>query len=112
MSHPLAGRWDVRVKTPVGSLSVVYTFTESAAGLNGVAQSSSEIVQLTEIVERETPAGRHVTWHQRVTRPLRLNIDFDVVVTSDDLHGYARAGRLPPSRVTGHRCPPSERPRG
>jgi len=103
VSHPLAGCWDVRIKTPVGSLDVVYTFAESSAGLVGSARSSSESVPLTEIVETETADGRHVTWRQKVTKPLRLNLDFDVVVAGDLLRGTARAGRLPGSSVTGRR---------
>lgn len=42
--HPLAGRWDLRIRTPIGSLEVVHTFTESAAGLAGTARSAAETV--------------------------------------------------------------------
>lgn len=103
MSHSLAGEWDLRIKTPIGSLDVVYTFTESTEGVAGSARSASETVPLTDIVDRDAADGRHVTWRQKVTRPMRLNLDFDVVVTGDDLRGQARAGRLPGSAVTGRR---------
>ncbi len=50
-----------------------------------------------------TAEGDRVTWKQAVTRPLRLNLAFDVTVDGDALHGVSRAGRLPSSRVTGVR---------
>jgi hypothetical protein len=34
---------------------------------------------------------------------MRLNLEFDVVVTGDRLAGHSRAGRLPRSTVTGLR---------
>jgi hypothetical protein len=47
--------------------------------------------------------GDRVTWRQSVTRPMRLHLDFDVVLTGDRIEGYSRAGRLPRTRVVGTR---------
>jgi hypothetical protein len=58
---------------------------------------------LTDIVVQDNPTGQRVTWRQSVTRPLRLNLEFDVVVDGDGLSGESRAGRLPRTRVTGER---------
>ena len=51
-----------------------------------------------------TVAAQRVTWKQSVTKPMRLNLEFDVVVDGDRLTGHSRAGRLPRSAVTGVRC--------
>jgi len=40
-----------------------------------------------------------------VTRPMRLNLDFAVIVEGETLTGTSRAGRLPASMVTGARRP-------
>ena len=56
----LMGDWDVTIKTPVGSLAVVYTFTEHDAGIAGTATGKSETVPLHDIVI----AGQRVTWRQ------------------------------------------------
>jgi hypothetical protein len=42
-----------------------------------------------------------LTWRQAVTKPLRLNLAFDVTVEGDTLSGVSKAGRLP--AVTGRR---------
>jgi hypothetical protein len=94
----ITGDWDVTIKTPVGSLAVVYSFTEDE-GIAGTATGKGETVPLRDIVV----AGQRVTWSQSVTKPMRLNLDFDVVVDGDRLTGHSRAGRLPRSAVTGVR---------
>jgi hypothetical protein len=51
----------------------------------------------------QTDEGERVTWKQSITKPLRLNLDFDVIVVGDTMHGHSRAGRLPKSTVSGER---------
>ena len=95
----LAGTWDVTVKTPIGSLAVTYVFTDSAGRLQGSATLRDETVQLADL----TFTGSRATWRQSVTKPMRLNLDFDIEVDGDRLTGHSRAGRLPRSVVTGAR---------
>lgn len=92
----LTGQWDVTIKTPIGSLAVVYTFAEDGTG---TATGKGETVPLRDIAV----AGQRVTWRQSVTKPMRLNLEFDVVVDGDRLTGHSKAGRLPRSAVTGVR---------
>ena len=95
----LSGVWDVTVKTPIGSMAVVYTFSDHDGRLEGTAAGKGETVPLHDIVvERQ-----RVTWRQSVTKPMRLNLDFDVVVDGDRLTGHSKAGRLPRSAVAGVR---------
>lgn len=95
----LIGDWDVTVKTPIGSLAVVYTFTERDGTLVGTATGRGETVPLRDIIV----SGQRVSWRQSVTKPLRINLEFDIVVDGDRLSGHSRAGRLPRSAVTGVR---------
>jgi hypothetical protein len=95
----IAGEWDVVIKTPIGSLQVLYTFTDDSGVLTGTATGKSETVALRDI----TVAAQRVTWRQTVTKPMRLNLDFDIVVDGDRLTGHSKAGRLPRSAVTGVR---------
>jgi hypothetical protein len=95
----IAGEWDVAIKTPIGSLQVLYTFTNESGGLTGTAAGKAETVALRDI----TVAAQRVTWRQSVTKPMRLNLEFDVVVDGDALTGHSKAGRLPRSAVTGVR---------
>ncbi|MBF6454671.1 hypothetical protein [Nocardia cyriacigeorgica] len=102
----LPGTWDLDLKTPVGTLHVRYHFTATAGGYAGTASSSKETVPLSDIRTTATANGHRVTWSQRVTKPMRLNLDFDVVITGATMSGHSRAGRLPRSTVTGRRIDP------
>jgi hypothetical protein len=99
--HPIVGTWDVRVKTPIGTIAAVYTFAADGPGgaLSGSASAGGEVVALTDVAAD----GATVTWRQAVTRPMRLNLGFEVVAEGDALSGHSRAGRLPRSSVTGTR---------
>jgi hypothetical protein len=95
----IAGDWDVTIKTPIGTLAIVYRFAEHDGALGGTATSRQETVDLTDVVI----AADRVTWRQTVTKPMRLKLDFDVRVVGDQLIGHSRAGRLPRSAVSGVR---------
>jgi hypothetical protein len=95
----IIGEWDVTIKTPIGSMAVVYAFTEVDGALTGTAAGKGETVPLRDIAV----AGHRVTWQQSVTKPMRLNLAFDVEVDGDRLTGHSRAGRLPRSAVSGVR---------
>jgi hypothetical protein len=95
----IIGEWDVSIKTPIGSMAVVYVFTESDGALTGTASGKGETVPLHDI----TVAAQRVTWQQSVTKPMRLNLAFDVEVDGDRLAGHSQAGRLPRSAVIGTR---------
>lgn len=95
----ITGDWDVTIKTPVGTLAVLYTFTDVEGALAGTATGKDEKVPLKNIVVD----GQRITWRQSVRKPMRLNLDFDVTVDGDQLAGHSRAGRLPRSPVSGKR---------
>jgi hypothetical protein len=97
----LEGTWDVTIKTPIGSLAVVYEFMESVGALVGSAILKEETTLLQDLAID----GARVKWRQSVTKPMRLNLDFDVLVAGDRMTGHSRAGRLPRSSVTGVRRP-------
>jgi hypothetical protein len=97
--NSIIGAWDVSLKTPIGTLAAVYVFSDADGVLTGTASTPSETVPLAAIVTD----GPRVTWRQSVTRPIRLHLDFDVVVNGETLVGHSRAGRLPRTAVTGNR---------
>ncbi|GGM30646.1 hypothetical protein ACFQBY_12945 [Promicromonospora citrea] len=99
----VTGTWDVRIATPVGTIEARYVFAERDGVLTGTAESQGDTGTLEQLTTEPADDGVRVTWAQRVTRPLRLNLTFDVVVAGDTLTGRSRAGRLPASTVTGAR---------
>jgi hypothetical protein len=57
----------------------------------------------TDVVRTTTADGERVTW-QRIIRPMRLNLAYDVTITGETLAGHSRAGRLPRTAGTGERA--------
>jgi hypothetical protein len=77
----------------------------------GIAHAVEELFEYerrgtidTDVVHTTTAHGERVTWRQRITRPMRLNLAYDVTVTGDTLAGHSRVGRLPRTAVTGERA--------
>ncbi len=99
----IAGTWLLRMKTPVGTIEADYRFEEEDGVIRGSASGGGETTALTDIAVKDGSDGERVTWRQRITKPLRLNLEYDVTVNGDTLVGESRAGRLPRTRVTGQR---------
>ncbi len=102
----IAGTWQLEIRTPIGRQQPTVTFTQGPDGWDGVAHSGDGDIALTDI----TLDGEQLSWSQSVTRPMRLNLRFDVIVTGDTLAGTSKAGRLPKSTVTGTRLPAAPGP--
>ncbi|MFJ8919919.1 hypothetical protein ACIREK_10620 [Streptomyces sp. NPDC102415] len=96
---PVEGIWDLSVSTPIGTIKAVVELRREDGLLTGAAHGAGEEVPLREVLLD----GDRLTWKQAVTRPMRLNLAFDVTVAGDTLAGTSRAGRLPASKVTGLR---------
>ena len=93
------------MKTPIGSVEAVFTFTDVDGQLRGSAAGKGEVVEMRALTATPLADGSvALTWSQTVTRPMRLNLDFEVTVTGDTLSGFSRAGRLPKSTVEGSRA--------
>jgi hypothetical protein len=103
MTSPLLGHWAVQMRTPVGSIAADMTFDETPDGFTGSAAGKSETVPLRNIRIEVSGDAPHVTWQQSITKPLRLDLEFDVTLEGDEMFGHSRAGRLPKSTVTGTR---------
>lgn len=96
--HP-NGIWDLSLATPIGSMTAVVELREQDGTLHGTAFGSGEEVTLREI----TVDGSRLTWKQSITKPIRLNLTFDVSVDGDTMTGTSKAGLLPSSKVSGRR---------
>ncbi|WP_030410665.1 hypothetical protein [Streptomyces sp. NRRL S-1448] len=100
----LEGTWNLSVSTPIGTMKAVVELREQDGVLTGVAHGAGEEVPLNDVALD----GDRLTWKQTVTKPMRLNLAFDVTVDGDTLQGTSKAGRLPSSKVTGERRTASE----
>lgn len=101
--YTIVGTWLLHMKTPLGTIDADYRFEDEDGVIRGSASGSGETIPLTDIVVEDVREGQRVTWRQSITKPLRLNLEYDVTVNGDALVGESRAGRLPRTRVTGKR---------
>ncbi|GLV53182.1 hypothetical protein KDH_00370 [Dictyobacter sp. S3.2.2.5] len=95
----LTGTWNITISTPIGTQSAVLEFTDHGGVLEGIAKGNTETIPLTELVRD----GNRLIWKQSITKPMRLNLTFDVIIDGDTLTGTSKAGMLPSSKVTGTR---------
>lgn len=93
------GTWDLTMSTPIGKMKAVVELRRRDGVLTGIARGADEEVPLSDV----TLDGDRLTWKQSVTKPMRLNLAFDVTVDADTFKGSSKAGRLPSSKVTGER---------
>ncbi|MER6685964.1 hypothetical protein [Streptomyces olivaceoviridis] len=93
------GVWDLTIATPIGHIKPVIELRRDGGQFTGFTQGTGEQIPLEEVVVD----GNQVTWKQAVTKPLRLNLVFNVTIDGDTLTGSSKAGRLPSSKVTGQR---------
>ena len=96
----LTGTWNIRISTPIGTQLVALELTENHGIVEGTAKSSAESTPLMS----PTLEGDRLTWKQSITKPMRLNLTFDVIIDGDTLTGTSKAGMLPASKVTGTRA--------
>jgi len=95
----LTGTWNISISTPIGTQSVILELTESSGVVEGIAKGDAETTPLINPILD----GNRLTWKQSITRPMRLNLKFDVTIDGDTLIGTSKAGMLPTSKVTGTR---------
>ena len=102
----LTGTWNLSMRTPIGTMHATMTFVDADGVWTGTADDdgTSPSIPLRDIRTEAGADGEHVTWSQSITKPMRLNLDFDVVVAGDQMTGHSRAGRLPRTTVSGSRA--------
>jgi hypothetical protein len=94
------GTWNVIIATPIGKQSVVLEIATHEGRLSGTATQGQERVPF---LDPRIDGGR-LTWNQDVTKPLRLNVKFEVDVAGDAMTGTAKAGVFPAAKLTGARA--------
>lgn len=93
------GKWDTTITTPIGKLSVMFEIDMINGQLVGNGKHGSDTVPLDHLILEE----HQLKWSMKVTKPMRLTLKFCVSIDSNRMTGEAKAGMLPPSKLTGVR---------
>ena len=78
-------------------------FTEDGE-LKGISHGEKEKLVLKDLQQQ----ADRLQWYQSITKPLRMELVFDVVVNGDDMTGTAKGGPMPGGE--GQRPPGAEPP--
>ncbi|MGG1554296.1 DJ-1/PfpI family protein [Paenibacillus ferrarius] len=93
------GDWDTTIATPIGKLQVRLSIVTYNGVVHGKAVQGNETVDFLDPVLQ----GDKLVWLLKITKPMRLNLKFEVAVDGDQMTGVAKAGMLPASKLTGRR---------
>ncbi|QMV40703.1 DJ-1/PfpI family protein [Cohnella cholangitidis] len=93
------GDWDATIATPVGKLQVKLSISTRDGTIHGTATQGDETVEFMNPLLRDNK----LAWSLRISKPMRLNLKFEVAAEGDQLTGFAKAGVLPSSKLTGVR---------
>jgi hypothetical protein len=93
------GTWEVTISTPIGKQNVIFQISTKDGLIRGTATQGGDVIEFFNPSIR----GNRLIWSQRVTKPMALNLKFEVTVSDNAMTGIAKAGLLPPSKVEGTR---------
>lgn len=93
------GDWDTTLATPIGKLGVKLSISTRNNRIHGTATQGDETSEFMNPVLQD---GK-LSWSLRITKPMRLNLKFEVSVNGNQILGIAKAGLLPASKLTGKR---------
>jgi hypothetical protein len=93
------GRWKISIPTPLGEQQVLLDIDHKEGRLGGTATQGGEVVPFLE----PSVDGDRIAWSQRITKPMKMQIRFDLVRDGDLLSGKAKPGFFPAIGITGAR---------
>ncbi|MFD1676184.1 DJ-1/PfpI family protein [Alicyclobacillus fodiniaquatilis] len=93
------GTWKVTISTPIGKQNVLFQISTKDGLVNGTATQDEERVEFVNPII----TGNRMMWSQRITKPMSLELKFDVTINGNTMVGIAKAGLLPRSKVEGTR---------
>lgn len=93
------GDWDTTIATPVGKLKVKLSISTRDDVIHGTATQADETVEFIN----PSIQDNKLIWSLRISKPMRLNLRFEVAAKGDQMTGFAKAGVLPASKLTGIR---------
>ncbi|WP_261303030.1 DJ-1/PfpI family protein [Paenibacillus andongensis] len=93
------GDWNTIIATPVGKMEVKLSISTSNGIIQGKATQEDETIDFINPLLQDNK----LTWSLRITKPILLNLNFEVAAGGDHMTGIVKAGILPASKLTGKR---------
>lgn len=93
------GTWMISVPTPLGKQDVLLDIIHGNGVLSGTATLGNETVPFIDPVVN----GNEISWSQQVTKPMKMQIKFELAAEGNTLCGKAKPGYFPSIGVSGAR---------
>ncbi len=94
------GKWNLKIKTPMGEQSGVLELKADGAALSGTMSGNMGSVA----IENGSVSGDAVKWSAKVTSPMPITLEFDGKVEGDALNGNVKLGAFGTSTFSGARA--------
>lgn len=98
----LAGTFECELKTPLGKKTGSLVVQPSADGEHFTGTLNNPLLGSLEI-EDGTIDGDMLLCSLSVDKPMRMDIDCEMIVDGDNLNGFVTAGRFGEMKLTGKR---------
>jgi hypothetical protein len=100
----LDGLWNVSVKTPMGAQKGVLELRSEGAEVFGKLTNGLGEMAL----ENGRIEGERLLFSLKMTKPIKMTFEHDLIVEGDRMTGKVKAGFLGSAPFTGERVPHSE----
>ena len=94
------GKWNVKIKTPMGEQGGTLELKADGAALTGTMSGNMGAVT----IENGSVEGDAVKWAAKVTSPMPLTLEFDGKVDGDSISGNVKLGAFGTSTFSGTRA--------
>lgn len=86
MTAAVQGKWNIRIKTPMGERSGVLELGVDGNTLTGSMHHADHSV----LISNGTIDGNRLSWSAKITKPVRLSFKFTATVEGNHISGAAR----------------------
>lgn len=98
----LAGTYECSLKTPMGTKTGTLVVVPSADGDTFTGSLTNEMLGTVEIPEGTIDANM-LLCQMRVTSPMKMQVDCEVIIEGDSVVGFISAGMFGEMELKGHR---------
>lgn len=86
MNSGIQGKWNIKIKTPMGERAGVLELNVDGATLTGSMSHADHKVAIND----GKVEGNRLSWTAKITKPMRLSFKFTATVEGNRIDGAAR----------------------
>ena len=80
------GKWNIKIKTPMGDKSGVLDLKTEGSALTGSMSDADHYAAISD----GKVQGNQLSWSAKITKPMRMSLKFTATVEADHISGAAK----------------------